>query len=457
MALHLWYGQQLSGREGQLKEKSKAQAIFRSLNYLAFIACLHCPLHLFLSDNMDTNYWSIVTCFLPVVLCAAVILLFRAKKFQAGFFISFVCVPCSLALKATYAPVEGIMLYPLAQSIICFFVLNTKRDVIIAYTISMLCFSELTIYYEYLNNETFNQDFIFLFSGLIFFMLIMYFIFSYLRIAIEQYHMETNENEQTLSRKNRILEIKNSLIENQTKELEKKQQLLISAAELQQKISSLLSHDARTSVISFKNIFKSFRKGHMSPEELINYIPALEEEADSMNMIFDDILSLSNDGHIPDETFNEKIDPKTVIEEVCHAYTEMADSKKISLRYHITASGMIDANPKFIRIILRNLISNAIKFTMPGGSISISNRIKEGNRYQLLVKDNGQGMSEEKLDKIRKGVGLTTTGTSNEKGTGLGLKFCREFVSKCNGILEIQSELGVGSTFSFTLPMVLKS
>jgi signal transduction histidine kinase len=281
----------------------------------------------------------------------------------------------------------------------------------------------------------------------------VYFIFSYLRNTIEEYHTETGINARALSGKNNILKNQNTLIREQSSQLEKKQILLIEAADFQQRISSLLSHDIRTSVMAFKNIFASYRKGYVAKEELIEYVPILEKEADNMNTLFEDILSLSNEETIKTEKHKEKIDPEKIIKEICLAYTGTADNKNIGLHYSISSSKQVFANPKFVKIILRNLISNAIKFTQPGGNIRISNSINDKKKYIITVQDNGEGMSPEKLEKIRRGISLTTVGTSNEKGTGLGLSFCREFVSKCGGTLEVCSELGKGTTFSFTLPL----
>jgi len=107
-----------------------------------------------------------------------------------------------------------------------------------------------------------------------------------------------------------------------------------------------------------------------------------------------------------------------------------------------------------IQTVLRNLISNAIKFTSPGGEIFVFVK-KSDNQYQISVKDNGVGIIPENIPKLfTVGSNYSTSGTSHEKGTGLGLILCREFVEKHGGKIWVESEAGKGSVFSFTLPLI---
>ena len=100
---------------------------------------------------------------------------------------------------------------------------------------------------------------------------------------------------------------------------------------------------------------------------------------------------------------------------------------------------------------MRNLLSNAIKFTPYGGAVSVITHATE-NDVEIIIKDTGEGMDEEMLEKIKENTYYSTQGTAGEQGTGLGLMLCREFLVKNKGILHIESTKGEGSTFSFTLP-----
>jgi len=116
---------------------------------------------------------------------------------------------------------------------------------------------------------------------------------------------------------------------------------------------------------------------------------------------------------------------------------------------------MVYADVNMLTTIIRNLVSNAIKFTPSGGEIVISARQfeKEPNFVYISVKDSGVGISEENQSKLFKiDKSFTTLGTHQERGTGLGLILVKEFVEKHGGKIWVESELGKGSVFSFTLP-----
>jgi signal transduction histidine kinase len=106
-----------------------------------------------------------------------------------------------------------------------------------------------------------------------------------------------------------------------------------------------------------------------------------------------------------------------------------------------------------VETILRNLVTNAIKFTPKGGRIDVTAIEKDGFLY-ISVKDSGVGMTKEALGNLfRIETSFTTRGTENEKGTGLGLILCKEFAEKQGGQIGVESEPGKGSTFWFTLPV----
>jgi PAS domain S-box-containing protein len=140
-------------------------------------------------------------------------------------------------------------------------------------------------------------------------------------------------------------------------------------------------------------------------------------------------------------------------QEVINLFNLRAQQKRIDIRTTCPESIYINADENMLRTIIRNLLSNAIKYSYPGGIIEITAEQK-GNMAEVVVKDNGQGMDKEKQMKLFKiGEDISTLGTNHEKGTGLGLILCKEFVEKHGGKIKVNSELGKGSTFSFTLPV----
>ena len=130
----------------------------------------------------------------------------------------------------------------------------------------------------------------------------------------------------------------------------------------------------------------------------------------------------------------------------------ISKSKDQTITAEINDDFFVYADENMVNLIFRNLLSNAMKFTPINGKIKIS-VIENSQFVQISVSDSGAGISEENIQKILSNDNFhTSRGTSNEKGTGLGLKLCKDFIKKNNGAFFIESKIGKGSTFVFTLP-----
>ncbi len=141
-----------------------------------------------------------------------------------------------------------------------------------------------------------------------------------------------------------------------------------------------------------------------------------------------------------------------LINDATELHFDAAQQKSISISLEIPRKTLVFADKAMIATILRNMISNAVKFTHPGGQIIISSEQKE-NELWITITDNGVGIKKTNLEKLfRLDQNLSTLGTKNEKGTGLGLLLCKEFVEKHGGQIRIESEPGKGSTFGFSIP-----
>ncbi len=157
-------------------------------------------------------------------------------------------------------------------------------------------------------------------------------------------------------------------------------------------------------------------------------------------------------GHI--EYKPEKLDLLSVVQEIIEQLKITAKIKNISISFFQAEDFSVLADKNMLEIILRNLISNAIKFTNHNGKITIY-AISLDSKLEITISDNGIGISKETMSKLySNNENITTTGTANEKGSGLGLMICKEFVEKLGGRIWVESEVGVGSEFKFTLSKI---
>ena len=131
-----------------------------------------------------------------------------------------------------------------------------------------------------------------------------------------------------------------------------------------------------------------------------------------------------------------------------------ATKKNITISNSVPAQAVVLADSNMISAVLRNLVSNAIKFTRPGGCISLSSNAGE-KFYEFTIEDNGVGIQKKDVEKLfRIDTKVYSKGTADESGTGLGLILCKEFIEKNSGSIRVESEYGKGSRFIFTLPVI---
>ena len=148
-----------------------------------------------------------------------------------------------------------------------------------------------------------------------------------------------------------------------------------------------------------------------------------------------------------------QLDLSELIDQNIELTTASAENKKISVISQIECKTGAFADKNMINLVIRNLISNALKFTAESGVVTLTCYEKNKNEVAVSVSDTGVGISEDNIQKLfRIDEYFSTSGTAGEGGTGLGLIICKEFIEKNKGQIIIESELDVGTTFTFTLP-----
>jgi signal transduction histidine kinase len=190
-----------------------------------------------------------------------------------------------------------------------------------------------------------------------------------------------------------------------------------------------------------------------SSDEIHAYLTKMKQELGNANELLEDLLTWAK-AQFDAFTFTPVYTASLVqlVENCIHKVAPMALNKGVSINLDIPEQLGILADVGMLETILRNLVSNAVKFTPSGGTITIS-AVPLGNKIQFSVKDNGVGISQENITLLfNNHSNLTTFGTSGEKGTGLGLNLCRDFVLRHGGEIWVESRINEGSTFYFSIP-----
>jgi len=218
---------------------------------------------------------------------------------------------------------------------------------------------------------------------------------------------------------------------------------------------TILAHDLKSpfnAILGFLDLLlKNIRKYDI--DKIENQLQIVKNSAKNTFNLLEAILLWvrANSGKIPYEP--QKLNFGTICNEVVENLKLSANTKNITINHFATAEIYIFADINMLNTVLRNLVSNSIKFTNKNGRIDIYAETNNVNAI-ITISDNGIGIEPNKLNKLLdSSQKITTQGTEKETGTGLGLLLCKEFVKKHGGTIWIESEVGKGSDFKFTMPL----
>lgn len=255
-------------------------------------------------------------------------------------------------------------------------------------------------------------------------------------------------------RTNKILRIQNENIRIANQKLAESEKKLMNLNATKDKFFSIISHDLKNPFSSLLSITDLLIRNFNTSDEK-EKISGIQKIQDSMQQIYNLLENLltwsrSQSGRIQYEPVQFNL--SNVIQENYNLHKTIAGKKEIHLAVNITENLSVYGDREMINTVVRNLINNAVKFTDAGGRVEIvvSDEIVFA---MVLVKDQGIGISEDDLKKLfRIDVKFKSRGTSGEKGTGLGLILCKEFVERNGGQMIVRSTPGEGSEFGFTIP-----
>ncbi|OSZ79114.1 hypothetical protein CAP35_12935 [Chitinophagaceae bacterium IBVUCB1] len=239
----------------------------------------------------------------------------------------------------------------------------------------------------------------------------------------------------------------------QKEEIEKQAAKLKELNDIKDVTFSVLSHDLRSPVNALTGTMMMLDEKLMTPEEFSMHKNELNNKLQSVSLLLENMLYWAQSRMKGEQALEiEKLSIKRKALKTMAVLKDAAMQKNINLTHNIPEGLHAYGDANQIDIILRNLVSNAIKFTPDGGSVSI-NGFSSGSNTQISVTDTGVGMNNEQLSKLFNGLNIESTkGTGGEKGTGLGLQLCYEFVQQNGGDLIVTSTVGKGSTFTISLP-----
>lgn len=222
-----------------------------------------------------------------------------------------------------------------------------------------------------------------------------------------------------------------------------------------EKFMSIISHDLKSpfnGILGFANILQQ-DYDELKDEDRRKFIDHILEASQTAFKLLENLLDWSRMQTGKILFVPEELNLARLILENFLLLKPVADNKQIHLYNEVPSDASVFADRNAVLTVIRNLLNNAIKFSYPSGKIKVTSAIT-GTLMEITISDSGIGISAKNLEKLFKlGENYKTEGTDKEKGTGLGLLLCKDFVEKNGGTIRAESEPGKGSRFIFTLPL----
>ncbi len=250
----------------------------------------------------------------------------------------------------------------------------------------------------------------------------------------------------------KALNSKQVLLDQKSKELELKNVELEKMNRAKDKLFSIITHDLRQPFNQISSFIQILELTPDVDDSLKDLIIEMKESTNHTLSAMNNLLVWSKSQFLNVKTYPEKIDIPELIDSVISEMTSNLSEKKLNLNVVLEPNETLFADRNHVEIILRNLLSNAAKFSPIGGTLSINVERKD-NSVEIAVSDEGKGMTNNEIERLFDAEShFSTPGTLNEKGSGLGMLIVSEFVKENNGTINVASQKNIGSTFKVVLP-----
>ena len=431
-------------------ERSKL-GIFNQINLFQICTGIIAPFVVILTNNNITVVSSIV---LLTPSMTSLLVLYLNSRFKTEFALLayFILYPFFTSLAYMGGMDLGVDLFFVLYGILAVFFLKDIGYIAFCIGFSMVNYFMLAVVLKFFRYNLENDH-------PFFYMLNHVFAIGFIFYGLYLIKKENTQYQASLITKNVELQEMNAEVKAQKEKVAEKVQLLEEQAiqlnevdKFKNRLFSIVSHDLKNPMYALRNLFTEMQQNRIPVSDMKKMIPHILRDINNTTGLMDNLLhwakSQMNAGTVTPQIFNIT----ELVKEIIQQHRLQADLKALQVNLQLSKPLHIYADRDMISLVIRNFLSNAIKFTPENGSIELGTNQMD-DHLEIFVTDSGAGMDAETLAKLRSNNYFSTKGTSNEPGTGLGLMLCREFLQKNSGQMHIESEPGVGSTFSFTLPL----
>ena len=243
----------------------------------------------------------------------------------------------------------------------------------------------------------------------------------------------------------------NTEILTQKEEISEQADQLRDLNSLKDKLFSIIAHDLRSPLFSLITMLNIAKEGHFTEESFKSIIAELSVNVNHTTSLLENLLTWAKNQMQGTKVNPVNFDLKELLNSRIGMLEERAQQKEIAIVNQLADNMFVHADRDMTEIVIRNIVSNSIKFCNAGDKIRIWSAVNDGG-ITVCVEDTGVGIQPDVMQKLFGTQISSTPGTRNEKGTGLGLILCKEFITMNGGDIWAESQVNKGSKFFFTLP-----
>ncbi|HET9745700.1 MAG TPA: HAMP domain-containing sensor histidine kinase, partial [Chitinophagaceae bacterium] len=406
------------GYSDTLDEYEKVKlGVFNQISFFQFIAGIFilftCVLH------REFPAWACMLASLPVIVCLLVLYFNREYQYQSALIAYFILHPLVAGFIFMNGVHLGLNLYFILYGILAVFFLKDKGFMIFTISFSMINFFVLSIVLKdfYYQLETINKTLYLINEGIA----IVFIFYGLYLIKNENsiYYLSILRNNEHLNKKNIQIQVQADKIKENATLLERQTRELTELNAVKNKMFGIISHDLKAPMHAIRNLFSDVEQNRISPAQLKKLIPEVVNDMNYTVELMDNLLQWVKTQMESEIIYLQRVDMGKLMRDAVQLVRLQAERKQITIGIKVPEEVFGIMDKEMINLVLRNLLSNAIKFTPEKGVITAGVNVNK-SLVEIYIKDSGEGISQEALQKIRSNNFYTTRGTANEAGTGLG-------------------------------------
>ena len=244
----------------------------------------------------------------------------------------------------------------------------------------------------------------------------------------------------------KLVTMYNDAIRQQNKQIKK-------SNETKSQLISILGHDIKSPLNNIKKMLDLLVSKDITEAELKQISRQLHNDVDSTLTLTNNLINWIKIQKIDYSPHYEQFKIKDMVDETISLYQPIAKNKNIAIEVEYPENDMMNSDPEMCKIVLRNLVSNSIKFSNPGSKVQV--KVKSGeDHHHFEIRDEGVGLEKEEVDNLLNSNNISShLGTNNEQGTGIGLHLTKQIINHLGGKISLESSPGNGTTFFIQLPI----